>query len=502
MTMISGSSAAGEAIPPHFQFQTSASSAEGEAIRIEMIRYFTAVKGIFGWGTEQEFPISFGLNSKGGMDDEEFFEYIKTSLMKLFPDAAPIKGRWVVIKCDSGPGRLNPTLLAYLRFHGFILYPGVPNTTAVTQETDQSYGPFQNAVRTNLQLIIDERIAGDKTRSLAPWMIGLVVFGGEDPETGLIVGSAFTKGFSKSHNIKAWEKVGAVPLSRKCLQSPKVRRSIGDGDEDQQALVSLIVEHNVIACNALSLEGYNGDVMKITLKPVERTRVLTVPHSQERIELLSRAKTHGNIFTATGGVHLTANDIFKGIVLKQRKVEREKLAKEKTVRMRQEKTATNAMIIQAAKGGDVTKLTGADLTTLLTWYQQANVAKMKKEEKVAAWVDIVSSGRAPPSYERWTEVDEAKLLEAQSNIVEMAHTALGHLEELKKKELVLAAMTMSNEEFDRLVAQRNQLFVESAVGSGEAQPEVTVASTATAGDNASTDTSGDGGGVAEGDDGL
>jgi len=220
--------------------------------------------------------------------------------------------------------------------------------------------------------------------------------------------------------------------------------------------------------------------------------------------LLSRAKTHGNIFTATGGVHLTANDIFKGIVLKQRKVEREKLAKEKTVRMRQEKVATNAMIIQAAKGGDVTKLTGADLTTLLTWYQQANVAKMKKEEKVAAWVDIVSSGREPPSDERWTEVDEAKLLEAQSDIVEMAHTALGHLEELKKKELVLAAMTMSNEEFDRLVAQRNQLFVNSAVavGSGEVQPEVTVASTATAGDNASTDTSGDGGGVAEGDDGL
>ena len=52
-TMISGSSAAGEAIPPHFQFQTSATSAEGKAIRIEMIRYLLDVKGIFGWETEQ-----------------------------------------------------------------------------------------------------------------------------------------------------------------------------------------------------------------------------------------------------------------------------------------------------------------------------------------------------------------------------------------------------------------------------------------------------------------
>jgi hypothetical protein len=201
------------------------------------------------------------------------------------------------------------------------------------------------------------------------------------------------------HNIKAWEKVGAVPLSRKCLQSPKVCRSIGDGDDNQQALVGLSVELNVIACNTLSLEGYNGDVMKITLKPVMRPSVLTVPHSQERIELLSQAKTHCNIFVATGGVHLTTNDIVKGIVLKQRKVEREKLAKEKTVCMRQEKVATNVMIIRAAKGGDVTKLTGADLTILLIWYQHANVGKMKKDEKLAAWVDIVSSRRAPPSYE-------------------------------------------------------------------------------------------------------
>ena len=184
-----------------------------------------------------------------------------------------------------------------------------PNTAAVTQETDQSYGPFQSAVRTNLQLIIDERIRTDAPTSLSPWIVGLVVFGGEDPETGLIVGLAFQRGFSRALNIKAWEKVGAVPLSRKCLSSPKVRRSTGDGDDDQQALVHLIVEHNTIACYALSLEGYNGDVMRVTLKPIERTTAFTAAHTQERIELLSQAKAHGSIFSATGGVHLTANDI-------------------------------------------------------------------------------------------------------------------------------------------------------------------------------------------------
>jgi len=136
---------------------------------------------------------------------------------------------------------------------------------------------------------------------------------------------------------------------------------------------------------------------------------------------------------------------------------------------------------------------------------------MKKDKKPVAWVVIVRRGRAPPPYERWTGVDDAKLLEAQSDIVEMAHAALGHQEELKKKELVLAPMTMSNKEFDQLVAQRNQLIVESVVASGNdhinsdapiSPPELIGNSTTTTGNNASTDTSGYGKGGVGGEDRL
>ena len=50
-------------------------------IRIEMIHFFLVVEGsTFGWGTKQEFPISFGLNSKGGMDDDEFLTTFKKLL--------------------------------------------------------------------------------------------------------------------------------------------------------------------------------------------------------------------------------------------------------------------------------------------------------------------------------------------------------------------------------------------------------------------------------------
>ena len=65
-------------------------------------------------------------------------------------------------------------------------------------------------------------------------------------------------------------------------------------------------------------------------------------------------------------------------------------------------------------------------------------------------------------FEKWTNADDLILLEAQADVVEMAHTALGHLEALKKKELVLAALTMTQEEFDKFAANRNELIVESS----------------------------------------
>ena len=46
-TMICGSNAAGEPMPPHFQFQTAAQTVEAVAIRIEMIRHMLDVRAQF-----------------------------------------------------------------------------------------------------------------------------------------------------------------------------------------------------------------------------------------------------------------------------------------------------------------------------------------------------------------------------------------------------------------------------------------------------------------------
>jgi hypothetical protein len=142
--------------------------------------------------------------------------------MPLYPNAAPEKGKWVILKCDSGPGRMNIPLLAELRDAGFILFPGVPNTTAVSQETDQNYGPFKGQYSNNLDRIVEARVNQNKTTSLPAWMVGLIVFGGTDPETNYVLDkSAFQVGFSREACRDAWAKVGAAPLTRSCLKDEK-----------------------------------------------------------------------------------------------------------------------------------------------------------------------------------------------------------------------------------------------------------------------------------------
>ena len=60
--------------------------------------------------------------NKGGMNDNVFEKYMLTNLEHLYPDIADnVAGHRVILKVDSGPGRMNIKLLAKLRARGFYL---------------------------------------------------------------------------------------------------------------------------------------------------------------------------------------------------------------------------------------------------------------------------------------------------------------------------------------------------------------------------------------------
>ena len=83
------------------------------------------------------------MSAKGGMDEAEFEKYLTNSIFPLYPDVKDVMGKRVMLKVDSGPGRLNMDLLACFYLLEFVLYHDIPNTTTFTQETDTNYGPFK-----------------------------------------------------------------------------------------------------------------------------------------------------------------------------------------------------------------------------------------------------------------------------------------------------------------------------------------------------------------------
>ena len=118
------------------------------------------------------------------MDDCEFEKYVIQLIKHLYPNTFDRPGMRLILKCDSGLWRLQLELLAKLRFIGVYLYPCVPNTTAVTQETDRTYGKFKSQYRRNLELLVDEQVNQDMSVSVPQYKHGLLVFGGIDEDTG------------------------------------------------------------------------------------------------------------------------------------------------------------------------------------------------------------------------------------------------------------------------------------------------------------------------------
>ena len=117
-----------------------------------------------------------------------------------------------------------------------------------------------------------------------------------------------------------------------------------------------------------------------------------------------------------------------------------------------------ARMILSSKGNiDVKKYTVKELESLLTWYNVKKLNSMSKEEKVRKWLEIKEKGSNPPIYERWTDDDEIALVEASRTDLEIGDTAVGRLEEKRKRDLMQAARHLSAEEWAEIAETRSAM---------------------------------------------
>ena len=85
------------------------------------------------------------------------------------------------------------------------LYACVHKTTTVTQETDQSFSLFKTTFQENLREMTDDRLARGKCVSFNACVIGVLVFGGTNDDTGVKhYKEAFAIAFSPERNRHAW----------------------------------------------------------------------------------------------------------------------------------------------------------------------------------------------------------------------------------------------------------------------------------------------------------
>jgi hypothetical protein len=192
------------------------------------------------------------------MDAEEFMKYVK-SVRFLYLVCSDTKGKRICIKCNMGPGRKDPVLLAWCIQQGVVIYPSVLNTTHVTQEMDQVYGGFKTDYWKSLKELVSQKMSlwtpTSSTKSfsgqvkLSASHVGKIIFGTHaNNNEQLVLPNLWSKHFGQRNLLEMWAKVGVVPLTRACLSDKQVQRVLLGEPRKQAAgeaadeLVDLLAE--------------------------------------------------------------------------------------------------------------------------------------------------------------------------------------------------------------------------------------------------------------------
>jgi hypothetical protein len=354
-TLMCGSTAAGEPLPIHAMFSSDAQE-EKMVVDYRWIADFPRVQGRYGHDLVEEYCAQLTVNEKGGSDCRTLHQCLTAYQQRLWPDAADIPGKRVLYKIDGGPGRLDEGALADSRARGIYLFPGVQNTTQVTQETDQNYGQFKSDVRSNIAALTADLVReysrqlahhqADPTNCRAPSKMPQlgrehygIILSGRDANQAKGFSSlrpAFHNAFCQTKNLAAWAKVGAVPMTRQAMRHVSVRSEVMREDNcilveefdpfcifDYKSATMLDVEQqNKIVCAHLNSMGYNADsfVVKARRKAHNLVQRLSRQTSEEErvIALAKSGISLSSIFFVVGPSCLSTDEIFKAIEYKKK----------------------------------------------------------------------------------------------------------------------------------------------------------------------------------------
>jgi hypothetical protein len=477
-TLMQGCTAGKELIPPHFQLPSDAMTEDGMKISSDFIKDMHLTVGTFGHDDLQEFPCTYGMNTKGGMNGKEFANYMLNCYRILYPDAADLPTKRVCVLVDGGPGRTNTEMLASLRLSGLLLFPsGPPNTTHVLQIMDMLFGLFKTIYFDNLEALWLERLTDHNVNSTVSRNdLGLLMYGGpagSRPESPMLQ-NAVEIAFSEKRIGNAWEtKLGVVPFTRAALNDKKVRHEIvlnedGEADENIDPKSKYLEELrilNITCCDILNVAGYDGELLRVDIPRFDitkRKKNMTKPRTKERQDAIAAG---GSIFLKAGGRTLNDDDYF---IAKERTLRLEKakaLRAQANTRIQAKKRAAAAYAIMEKK--IPSKYIISDLKALIAWRTgKPCPSKVKgKDEFLTLWTE---AKKIPvPTFEVWSEADEQALVELEETVeaegaIALEDTDYGRLARQRQHECLASVADMSVQQIadlEKMIAATKELSI-------------------------------------------
>ena len=218
----------------------------------------------------------------------------------------------VVLKLDSGPGRIvasHESILKREAYYerGLIILAGLPNATSVQQEMDALYGPFKSATYSRGEMVVMRKIKerGERqgTEDPGPAIVSLgfedlstIVDGNDGDDVSM---KPFSKCFTTDKVLRAWNKIGFVPFTRKCLYDKKVRHELGQDDANDE-LECLQEYYDGLVSNAEN-KGANRGVFNASIERVRKLdRAIDEDEQVRRLVASKGAFSASSLWTVCG----------------------------------------------------------------------------------------------------------------------------------------------------------------------------------------------------------
>ena len=248
-----------------YMFDTSAAHVGNRRIKLSWIEGLPKTRGQFGFEKEREMPAVVMVTESGGTDSVSFEAFLNKAIIPLYPDLS--QENPILIKTDMGPGRMNWEMRERMWAKGVILFPGLQNATGSGQECDALFGDgYKEGCMDCLEEIMVERIT-EIANSDTPEQQARVT----RDDTGRIVGPPFRRFMTKEKVIKAWEKVGGVPLTRACCSADNVRHEDMEGDPTA-GRIQEVKERHQKGVEAVSKTGMQGNAFAKQLTQKRRKK--------------------------------------------------------------------------------------------------------------------------------------------------------------------------------------------------------------------------------------